>query len=159
MKHAGRYIITCILLLLLLIPVVAQQGGNGNHGNGTTFIDNFFTTFNIGIPGGPICFAQLTTIDDVNDWIRFNPDGSATIHWVGREAEIAFYTEGFADETDIWVGSGSTNLHYNLGETERFTWHASGTVTHQITGETRELMCHVVVNGDLKVFNLGFKGN
>lgn len=157
MKYAVRYITTGLLMLFLLIPAVAQQGGDGNAGNGATFIDNFFTTFDIGIPGGPICFAQLTTIDDVNNWIRFNPDGSATVHWVDREATIAFYAEGFVDESDIWVGSGSTNLHYELGETDRFTWSARGTVTHQITDETRDVICHVVVNGELKAFNLGLK--
>lgn len=156
MKHLYKTIVIG-LFMFLAIPVLAQQGGNGNQGNGTIFIDNFFTTMSLGIPGGPICFATLTTIDDVNNWIRFNPDGSATIHWVGREAEVAFYAEGFADESDIWIGPGSTNLHYTLGETEQFTWHASGTVTHQITGETRDVMCQVAVNGDLKVFKLGFK--
>jgi len=159
MKYFHKSIVIFALLLLLTIPVLAQQGGNSNQGNGATFTDNFFSTFSLGVPGGPICIARLTTIADVNNWIRFNPNGSVTIHWVGRDATIEFYAEGASDENDVWVGPGSTNLHYTLGETERFVWHARGRVTHQFTGETRDVMCKVVANGDIKVFDLGFKDN
>ena len=80
-----KSLIRCILVLLLLasvVPTLAQQGGDGNQGNGATFLENIFGGFSLGLPDGPGCASGFQPGDTPQEWIRISPNGDLTVHVV-----------------------------------------------------------------------------
>lgn len=158
MRSLIRYVLI-VLLLVAVAPAMAQQGGDGNQGNGATFLENIFSGFNLGLPGGPGCASVFQPGDSPQEWVRTSPNGDFTVHVVDHAVTVVFLEEG-ASQDNLWIGPGRLTLHYTAdAEYEQFNWRVTGIVTNVLSGETRQASCHAIVaKSELKKFDLELTG-
>lgn len=73
-------------------PLSLSQGGNGV---GVTFDPNYFSGFNQVDPDGDFCQALMTSpLDDINDFIRTNPDGTKNLYFHEHPARVTIALSG-----------------------------------------------------------------
>ena len=125
----------------------------GGQGQGAQFVDNPFIGASNTDPDGDFCLALLDPpVDDINDFIRTNPNGASFIHWSEHGASITFVTAG----GDLFQGTGTFTLNSGFAfpgtllDPLRTT--ASGKVT-DAGGVTKQALCRFMssANGNILV--------
>ncbi len=130
-------------------PVFAQ----GGQGQGAQFVDNPFNGVRNTDPDGDFCGARLDPpVDDINDFIRTNPDGSIFIHWSEHASTLTLIPAGGA----VFRGTGTMTVNSGFAfpgsflDPTRFT--ASGRVT-DAGGVTKQAVCRFTsdAKGNIRV--------
>ncbi len=118
----------------------------GGQGQGAVFSDNPFVQLINEDGDGDLCRARVfPPTDDINDFVRFNPNGLRFIHIADHPATIDVLTAG----GDLFSGIGKWNATVVTNPTNALRSEASGKVTDGVV--TKQAVCKVVRDGQNRV--------
>jgi hypothetical protein len=108
-----------------------------------TFSANPFIAIIIFTPDGDICAARvLDPIDDINDFIRVNPNGETFSHIAEHSASIVVFTK----EGGIFTGTGSLTSDFHLGKNQEDNVLITGQVSDGVG--TYQAVCRDIQNAN-----------
>jgi hypothetical protein len=127
--------------LRAIVIVVMIFGLNRLTQAQATFFPNPFVAVIIFAPDGNTCAARvLDPIDDINDFIRVNPNGQTFGHIAEHSASIVV----FPKEGGIFTGTGSLTSDFHLGKNQESNTLITGQVTDGVV--TYQAVCHETQN-------------
>lgn len=128
------------------IAVALTFGFSGvAQAQGAEFFANPFIGFIFADGDGDVCLALVSPpTDDLNDFIRVNPNGETFVHIAEHPATITVFTA-----SGVFTGTGSmtANAHGLFGgKNQQLDLHATGQVTSGAV--THQAVCNAKVNAN-----------
>lgn len=123
-----------------LAPADAPLFDQGGQGTGASFDPNYFSGFNQLDEDGDRCSARMTSpLDDINDFIRTNPDGSQVLYFHEHPAIVSVTPAGGVQHT----GTGTMTVR-GTGDPPWVleVFHVQARVSDGVTERTA--VCHFV---------------
>jgi hypothetical protein len=124
----------------------APAFNQGGQGQGAQFVDNPFAGINHTDPDGDFCRSRVDPPrDDINDFIRTNPNGSRFLHIADHPATVTVITAAGV----VWRGTGKLNINVRLGNPQ-FQYQSTA-VVGDAAGNTMRAVCKFVRGPNGKV--------